>query len=122
MLPKIALSLDASTNEEGSPFIEQVADQTSLEAFDFCDDNIRAIIAEGLTHLLPKEAEVIKQRFGLTGMDSKTLKEIGKDYKLSRERVRQIEVKALRKLKKFISNIATQSPEYKSAGINLFEL
>lgn len=49
--------------------------------------------------LTQREHDVIVQRFGLDGRDSRTLEEIAQQYGVSRERIRQIEVKALRKLK-----------------------
>jgi len=52
-----------------------------------------------LQTLTPKEADIIKNRFGLDGVRPLSLKEIGEKYKLSKERIRQIEKKALKRLK-----------------------
>lgn len=52
-----------------------------------------------MSFLTPREEFVIKQRFGLSGGDAKTLKELGKDFCVNAERIRQIENKALRKLR-----------------------
>ncbi len=49
--------------------------------------------------LTPREQEVIRQRYGLLDGKQKTLEEVGKEFSVTRERIRQIEAKALRKLK-----------------------
>lgn len=56
-------------------------------------------IDEVLTSLSEREAKVLKMRFGLDGYRSMTLEEVGREFKVTRERIRQIEAKALRKLK-----------------------
>ena len=52
-----------------------------------------------LTTLTPREEMVLKLRFGLEDGRQRTLEEVGKEFKVTRERIRQIEAKALRKLK-----------------------
>jgi RNA polymerase primary sigma factor len=59
-----------------------------------------AQIRKLLTELGPKEAQVLRLRFGLDGKEPQTLQEIGDKLKLSRERVRQIESKAISKLRR----------------------
>ncbi len=60
---------------------------------------LKESINEVLETLDPREAEVLKLRFGLEGKSPKTLEEVGKIFKVTRERIRQIEAKALRKLR-----------------------
>lgn len=55
-------------------------------------------VREMMENMDPREATVLRMRFGLDGMDPHTLKEIGEELSLTRERVRQIETEALRKL------------------------
>lgn len=55
-------------------------------------------IRDALETLDPREAEVLRQRFGIDSEDDRTLEEVGRDFSVTRERVRQIEMKALRKL------------------------
>jgi len=52
-----------------------------------------------LRTLTPRESEVIKMRFGLGDGSEHTLEEVGKKFNVTRERIRQIEAKALRKLR-----------------------
>jgi len=61
--------------------------------------NLREHIANALKCLTEREAEVLKMRFGLGSGNEHTLEEVGQRFKVTRERIRQIEVKALRKLK-----------------------
>jgi RNA polymerase primary sigma factor len=61
--------------------------------------HLREQIKQVLDSLAPKEREIVVMRFGLDDGRIKTLKEIGESFNISRERVRQIETKALSKLK-----------------------
>ena len=56
-------------------------------------------LMEAIDRLLPREQKVIKLRFGLEDGRPRTLEEVGKEFDVTRERIRQIEAKALRKLK-----------------------
>ena len=56
-------------------------------------------LEEVLTTLTPREAKVLRLRFGLEDGKSRTLEEVGSEFKVTRERIRQIEAKALRKLR-----------------------
>jgi len=61
--------------------------------------NLREQIEEALKSLTDREARVLKMRFGLGDGNEHTLEEVGQQFKVTRERIRQIEAKALRKLK-----------------------
>ena len=61
--------------------------------------NLREQIEEALKTLTEREAKVLKMRFGLGDGNENTLEEVGQQFKVTRERIRQIEAKALRKLK-----------------------
>ena len=56
-------------------------------------------LEEVMNTLTPREAKVLKLRFGLEDGRTRTLEEVGKEFKVTRERIRQIEAKALRKLR-----------------------
>ena len=56
-------------------------------------------VEEVLKALSDREAKVLRMRFGLAGSRMMTLEEVGKEFGVTRERIRQIEAKALRKLK-----------------------
>jgi RNA polymerase sigma factor (sigma-70 family) len=89
------ISLDQPRHEESEP-IELVVDDPS-EALDL------QIAASDVGHLLESldgmEADVVRKRFGIERPSPMTLQEIGDEYALSRERIRQIELKALRKMR-----------------------
>ena len=66
------------------------------------DENMRASIGEWLGELNEKQREVIARRFGLRGYESSTLEEVGREIGLTHERVRQIQVEALRRLREML--------------------
>lgn len=63
-----------------------------------------------------REQEIISMRFGLRGHFPKTLEEIGRKYKLTRERIRQLEAKAIRKMKNFLKQQRTDFYSYWPSG------
>jgi RNA polymerase nonessential primary-like sigma factor len=66
------------------------------------DSDMRASIGHWLTELSEKQREVIARRFGLRGYESSTLEEVGREIGLTRERVRQIQVEALKRLREIL--------------------
>jgi RNA polymerase primary sigma factor len=68
------------------------------------EDDLKRIISEILEVLSPRERNVIIHRYGLNGEEPKTLSEIGEMFGISRERARQIELRALKKIKKIASD------------------
>lgn len=60
---------------------------------------LRAALAAAVGTLTPREQKVLRLRFGLNGGESQTLEEVGKEFNVTRNRIRQIEQKALRKLR-----------------------
>ncbi|WP_165312268.1 RNA polymerase sigma factor RpoS [Vibrio ziniensis] len=66
------------------------------------DDDIRDSLIEWLEELNPKQKEVLARRFGLLGYEPSTLEEVGREINLTRERVRQIQVEGLRRLREIL--------------------
>ena len=66
------------------------------------DENLRASIDEWIGQLTDKQREVVVRRFGLHGHETATLEEVGNEIGLTRERVRQIQVEALRRLREIL--------------------
>ena len=62
-------------------------------------DSMRDVVKEVLDSLTPREAKVLRMRFGVEMATDHTLEEVGKQFDVTRERIRQIEAKALRKLR-----------------------
>ena len=60
---------------------------------------MRAVVKDVLDSLTPREAKVLRMRFGIEMSTDHTLEEVGKQFDVTRERIRQIEAKALRKLR-----------------------
>ncbi|MDQ5890282.1 MAG: polymerase primary sigma factor [Candidatus Dependentiae bacterium] len=78
-------------------FIEDGNEYTPMEAV--VNDDLKEKVREILKTLTPREEKVLKMRFGIDVASEHTLEEVGKDFSVTRERIRQIEVKALRKLR-----------------------
>ena len=60
---------------------------------------LRDVVKDVLDSLTPREAKVLRMRFGIEMSTDHTLEEVGKQFDVTRERIRQIEAKALRKLR-----------------------
>lgn len=95
-------SLDAPVNSDdsSSSLSELIADQDAVEPLDVMERRMQCEqIDRWLSHLSDQESQVLKLRFGLDGGQRYTLADIGHTLDVSRERVRQVELKALRKLR-----------------------
>ena len=95
-------SLDAPVNgEEGRSFLgDLIADSSLDEPLEIVEQRIHhEQLGRWLSHLSEQEQHVLRMRFGLEGNERHTLAEIGRLMEVSRERVRQVDLKALRKLR-----------------------
>src|SRR5256885_14564309 len=104
-------SLEAPIGDDES---NRVADVVKDEAADTPYEQLEektnsAMIHEMVQTLDAREQAILRQRFGLDGDDRKTLEEIGEQFGVTRERIRQIEELALRKLRKKIQKLETIS-------------
>lgn len=100
---KNVVSLDTPIKEdEDSSLVEFIPSDANLDdvvIHEVEQKNLREKIDELLTGLNDQEQRVLRMRFGLDDDDPKTLEEIGKVFGVTRERIRQIEAKAIRKLR-----------------------
>ncbi len=97
--PLLALEQPAGDDQDAelADFIE---DRDAEQPADIVDTKLFGEqVGEILAELTPREAAVIRLRYGLQGTDAHTLKEVGEIFKLSRERIRQVEKSALSKLR-----------------------
>jgi RNA polymerase primary sigma factor len=96
------ISLDAPVGEDGDATLADL-----IEAPD-ADNPLAAaaagelgkLVAEALADLTPREQRILRMRFGLGGASEHTLQEVGETFGVTRERIRQIEAKALEKLRR----------------------
>jgi RNA polymerase primary sigma factor len=97
-------SLDAPIGEdEDTQFSEIVGDEAAADPFEMLrDKTLREDIRELIEELDPREAEILTQRFGLDGSKPLTLEQVGKKFKVTRERIRQIQNIALAKLRRLM--------------------
>jgi len=102
-------SLDAPVNgEEGRSFLgDLIADSSLEEPLDRVEQRMHhEQLGRWMSHLSDQEQHVLTLRFGLNGNERHTLAEIGRLLDVSRERVRQVELKALRKLRNLTRRVA----------------
>ena len=94
-------SLEAPVGEDQESFLgDFIPDESQLSPVDAASKQLlKDHLDEVLATLSDREAKVLKLRFGLEGNKQMTLEEVGKVFGVTRERIRQIEAKALRKLK-----------------------
>jgi len=78
-------------------FIEDTNNTAPIEAA--MQSGLRDVVRDILDSLTPREAKVLRMRFGIEMSTDHTLEEVGKQFDVTRERIRQIEAKAIRKLK-----------------------
>jgi RNA polymerase sigma factor (sigma-70 family) len=87
--------------DEGAPVLAPLVDEaTPLAAL--LHDDLRLLLAASLRTLDARQARIIDLRFGLTDGDPLTLEEVGQIYGVTRERIRQIEAKTLRRLRRLL--------------------
>jgi len=91
---------DPVGDDEGSYFGDFIEDKNAVQPLDAAIlSNLREVTTKVLSSLTPREERVIRMRFGIGTNTDFTLEEVGKLFLVTRERIRQIEAKALRKLR-----------------------
>jgi RNA polymerase primary sigma factor len=106
-------SLDAPIGDEDSNnFAEVVQDESADTPYEQLEEKtVTRMLQEMVKTLDPREATILRARFGLDGGAQKTLEEVGQKFGVTRERVRQIQNIALAKLRKMIEKLeAVQVP------------
>ncbi len=95
------ISLETPMGEEDDgKMADVIVDETAKSPVDSASQMLlREQLLAVIDTLTPREQEVIRQRYGLLDGRQKTLEEVGREFSVTRERIRQIEAKALRKLK-----------------------
>jgi RNA polymerase primary sigma factor len=100
-IAKEPISMELPVGDDGDTtlgdFIEDTHNISPMEAS--MQAGLRAVVSELLDGLTPREAKVLRMRFGIDMSSDHTLEEVGKQFDVTRERIRQIEAKAMRKLK-----------------------
>jgi RNA polymerase primary sigma factor len=98
---KDAVSLEAPVGQEGSVLGDFLRDENLPSPFETAyQRDLDRQARELLATLTPREAKILRLRFGIGEKDAHTLEEVGKQFALTRERIRQIEAKALQKLRR----------------------
>jgi RNA polymerase primary sigma factor len=91
--------------EEDSHLVDFVADENALSPADMAErSDVRERVRVELQQLTAREQQVIRLRYGIFDSHPRTLEEVGKVFNVTRERIRQIEAKAIRKLRNFAKN------------------
>ena len=95
------LSLETPIGEEGDSSLgDLIEDKNAILPIDaVIQSNLRETTTRMLASLTPREERIVRMRFGLGMNSDHTLEEVGQQFSVTRERIRQIEAKALRKLK-----------------------
>ena len=95
------VSLEAPVGKEEDARLEEfVEDQAAVSPLDAAlSENLREHTAEILKTLTPREEQIVRMRFGIGEGSQQTLEEVGRSFSVTRERIRQIESKAMRKLR-----------------------
>jgi len=97
-------SLDTPVSDEGEQtMLDRLEDENAVSPMEAVDEAIRTALVNGwIDRLDENERKIIRLRFGLEGEEAMTLEGVGKTFGITRERVRQIEAKALNKLRKMV--------------------
>ncbi len=101
-LSKEPVSLETPIGEEGDGRISDlIADKDVQDPEQAAlDSNLQENVSAVLATLTPREQKILRMRFGVGEKDSHTLDEVGQSFRVTRERIRQIEAKALEKLRR----------------------
>ncbi len=96
------ISLDAPVGENDDTSVGDLVEDAAaiLPADAALHASMRDAVSEALATLTPREAKILRLRFGIESSTDHTLEEVGVQFDVTRERIRQIEAQALRKLRR----------------------
>lgn len=110
----VPLSIDTPVGEDDAHIGDFIEDENSNDGHEnLARELLKENMKDALHSLSRREIEVLEMRYGLNGKRVHTLGEVGKKFDVTRERIRQIEIKALRKLRR--PNIAHKFEDYYSS-------
>ena len=97
-------SVDSPIGHDGdNSLLDAIPDESNIDPVALLqDDDVKENIENWIGQLTEKQCEVVTRRFGLHGYDVSTLEEVGNSIGVTRERVRQIQIEALRKLREIL--------------------
>ena len=97
-------SMDSGHGEEGGwALLDAIADEGAADPAEIVElENLSRTLEQWLSVLNDKQRRVVEMRFGLDGSERATLEEVGRELGVTRERVRQIQVEAMRRLKRLL--------------------
>ena len=100
-IAKEPLSMETPIGDEGGSHLgDLIEDKNAVLPIDAAiQSNLRETTTRMLASLTPREERIIRMRFGIGMNSDHTLEEVGQQFSVTRERIRQIEAKAIRKLK-----------------------
>ena len=100
-ISKEPISMESPVGDDDDSHIGDVLEDKSLPlpADEATSENLKAVTEQVLAGLSPRESKVLRMRFGIGMNTDHTLEEVGRQFDVTRERIRQIEAKALRKLR-----------------------
>jgi len=103
-------SLDAPIgDDESNNFADVVEDENATSPYENLEDKtVTGMLQDMVKHLDDREATILRYRFGLDGGSERTLEEVGEKFGVTRERVRQIQNLALKKMRKMIEKLESQ--------------
>lgn len=105
-----SLEAPLGNDDDSNRVADVVADANADTPYEELEEKTNsALIRELVQTLPPREQDILRQRFGLDGDNEKTLEEVGEQYGLTRERIRQVQNVALNKLRRKIEDLETIS-------------